>query len=108
MLDFWREEFMTQARIEQPEDFPLVIVGNKKDLVKPKVADDPNPQHTVTLIRNTQIDPEEADQWCQSRGNVVYLETSCLDRNSLEKAFTVIARKSAPPDHSIPGQQDEK
>jgi hypothetical protein len=39
MLDFWRDEFLMQGKVEHSEDFPFVIIGNKKDLLL-KITDD--------------------------------------------------------------------
>lgn len=33
MLDLWREEFISQSKITDPDSFPFVILGNKIDMV---------------------------------------------------------------------------
>ena len=29
----WREEFLSQAGVKDPDDFPFVVIGNKVDLI---------------------------------------------------------------------------
>lgn len=37
-LEMWREEFLTQGMIPNPENFPFVVIGNKIDLVDSRLV----------------------------------------------------------------------
>lgn len=57
-LDSWRDEFLIQAAPREPDNFPFVLLGNKVDL-EPRA-----------------ISAKRAQQWCQSKNNIPYFETS--------------------------------
>jgi len=73
-LEHWREQFLSQVSLQDPDKFPFVIVGNKIDLDKRVV-----PQ-------------KRAIAWCQSKGNLPYFETSAKDATHVEEAFQTIAK----------------
>ena len=55
MLDYWRDEFIQFAKIENPEEFPFIVLGNKRDLVKRDLENnDTNAPKTVFF--NVKID----------------------------------------------------
>ncbi|XP_017778920.1 PREDICTED: ras-related protein Rab-7a [Nicrophorus vespilloides] len=75
-LDSWRDEFLIQASPREPENFPFVLLGNKVDL-EPR-----------------GISTKRAQQWCQSKNNIPYFETSAKEALNVEQAFQCIARNA--------------
>ncbi|PSN30831.1 Ras-related protein Rab-7a [Blattella germanica] len=75
-LDSWRDEFLIQASPRDPENFPFVVLGNKIDL------------------ETRAISAKEAKQWCLSKNNIPYIETSAKEAINVELAFQTIARNA--------------
>jgi len=73
-LDSWRDEFLIQASPRDAENFPFVVLGNKVDL------------------ENRTVSAKRASQWCHSKGDVPYFETSAKEAINIEQAFQSIAR----------------
>lgn len=72
-LESWRDEFLIQASPRNPEEFPFVLLGNKVDL------------------ENRAVGVKRAQQWCQSKNNIPYFETSAKEGINVEQAFCTIA-----------------
>lgn len=77
-LDSWRDEFLVQAGPRDPESFPFILIGNKIDVDESKRA----------------ISQKRAMNYCQSKGNMPYFETSAKESINVEQAFEVIARNA--------------
>ncbi|XP_026323460.1 ras-related protein Rab-7a [Hyposmocoma kahamanoa] len=75
-LESWRDEFLIQASPRDPENFPFVILGNKVDL------------------ENRAVSAKRAQQWCQSKNDIPYFETSAKEAVNVELAFQTIARNA--------------
>lgn len=75
-LDSWRDEFLIQASPRDPEHFPFVALGNKVDL------------------DNRQVSTRRAQQWCQSKNDMPYYETSAKEGLNVELAFQTIAKNA--------------
>ncbi|XP_055904171.1 ras-related protein rab7 [Eupeodes corollae] len=75
-LDSWRDEFLIQASPRNPEQFPFVVLGNKVDL---ETRPMPN---------------RRAQQWCQSKNDIPYFETSAKEGVNVELAFQTIAKNA--------------
>lgn len=73
----WHREFLTQADPTDPETFPFVLLGNKVD------ADDGN---------SRMVSDKKAREWCNSRGNIPYFETSAKMDINVEDAFLSVAK----------------
>ncbi|XP_026764123.1 ras-related protein Rab-7a [Achroia grisella] len=73
-LESWKDEFLIQASPRDPENFPFVILGNKVDL------------------ENRAVSAKRAQQWCQSKNDIPYFETSAKEAVNVELAFQTIAR----------------
>jgi Ras-related protein Rab-7A len=73
-LDSWRDEFLIQASPRDPENFPFVVIGNKIDL------------------ENRQVPARRAQNWCESKNNIPYFETSAKEAINVEQAFQRIAK----------------
>jgi len=78
-LDNWRDEFLIQASPNDQENFPFVVLGNKVDV-------DDGKSRVVTEKR--------AKQWCASKGNIPYFETSAKEDFNVDAAFQCIARNA--------------
>ncbi|EEQ32324.1 hypothetical protein McanMca71_006416 [Microsporum canis] len=77
-LDSWRDEFLIQANLRDPESFPFVVLGNKIDVEESK----------------RMISSKRASTYCQSKGNIPYFETSAKEAINVEQAFEVIAKSA--------------
>ncbi|CAD1475845.1 unnamed protein product, partial [Heterotrigona itama] len=75
-LDSWRDEFLIQASPRDPDNFPFVVLGNKVDL------------------ESKVIHGKKAQQWCQSKNNIPYFETSAKEAINVEQAFQTIAKNA--------------
>jgi len=75
-LDSWRDEFLIQASPRDPDNFPFIVLGNKVDL------------------ENRVVAAKRAQQWCQSKSDVPYFETSAKEAINIEMAFQTIARNA--------------
>ncbi|CAI7993993.1 Ras-related protein rab7 [Geodia barretti] len=73
-LDSWRDEFLIQASPRDPENFPFVVLGNKVDL------------------ENRAVPTRRAQNWCESKNNIPYFETSAKEAINVEQAFQKIAK----------------
>jgi len=74
----WYDEFMKQSGIslENAANFPIVVVGNKADLMEFRV-----------------VTKEEAVEFCESLGpSVKYFETSAKESIQIEETFYYIAK----------------
>ncbi|CRK95309.1 CLUMA_CG008655, isoform A [Clunio marinus] len=75
-LDSWRDEFLIQASPRNPEHFPFVVLGNKIDL------------------ENRAVSSKRAQQWCQSKNDIPYFETSAKEGINVDLAFQTIAKNA--------------
>lgn len=75
-LDSWRDEFLIQASPRDPENFPFVVLGNKVDL------------------ESRAISAKRAQQWCQSKNNIPFYETSAKEAINVDQAFETIAKNA--------------
>merc|ERR1719499_3082947 len=72
-LDFWMGEFVEHADIKDPSRFPFLVVGNKHD-----------------LHEQQKVSESKAKAWCQSKGNIKFLQTSAKVNHNVEQAFTKV------------------
>ncbi|GMM48770.1 Rab family GTPase [Pichia kluyveri] len=75
-LTSWRDEFLIQANIKDPDNFPFIIIGNKIDLEEGKRL----------------ISTKKAQALSNSLGNLPYFETSAKESVNIDQAFEVVAR----------------
>ena len=71
----WREEFVSQAGVREPGKFPVVVVGNKKD-----------------LDGQRKVREGVAMQWCREHGDLPNFEVSAKDGTNVEAAFLCVSR----------------
>ncbi|KAJ4952138.1 hypothetical protein NE237_028970 [Protea cynaroides] len=76
-LDNWHDEFLRQASPVDPKNFPLVLLGNKIDI------DGGN---------SRVVSEKKARDWCASKGNIPYFETSAKEDINVDAAFLCVAR----------------
>lgn len=76
-LDNWHEEFLKQANPADPRTFPFILLGNKIDI------DGGN---------SRVVSEKKAKDWCASKGNIPYFETSAKEDVNVDAAFLSIAR----------------
>jgi len=76
-LESWMDEFLVHAAPRNADTFPFVVLGNKSDLVKKR-----------------QVQLNKAQQWCQSKGDIPYFETSAKEALNVEQAFQTIAKNA--------------
>ena len=69
-LNAWFNDFLKQAAPTDPENFPFVLIGNKIDLKE-----------------NRLISSQIAIEWCKSKHNVTYFETSVKEGINVNEAF---------------------
>lgn len=73
----WREEFLTQAALRDPANFPIILLGNKADL------------KTERRVREGM-----AVQWCRDKGNMPHYEVSAKENTGLDAAFLDLTRRA--------------
>lgn len=79
-LTSWKDEFLVQSNVSNPQDFPFIIIGNKIDVDDSKKI--PSLSKKLNNITNNQM------------GGLNYpvFETSAKDGVNVEAAFEVIAK----------------
>ena len=74
-IDTWRTDFLSQLNPKDPDNFPFVLLGNKCD------------KEGERKIPETKI-----KQYCSSKGNMPYQETSAKDNLNVDHAFEEAAK----------------
>ncbi|KAH3678512.1 hypothetical protein WICMUC_001529 [Wickerhamomyces mucosus] len=77
-ISSWKDEFLIQANVKDPENFPFVIIGNKVDVDESKKA----------------ISQKKAQQYAINLGNLPIFQTSAKEAVNIDQAFDVIARNA--------------
>ncbi|KZV25684.1 ras-related protein Rab7 [Dorcoceras hygrometricum] len=79
-LQNWHQEFLKQVgTAAAPETFPFVLIGNKVDI------DGGN---------SRVVSEKTAREWCISKGNIPYFETSAKEDYNVDAAFTSVAKSA--------------
>ncbi|KAK9165707.1 hypothetical protein Scep_000898 [Stephania cephalantha] len=81
-INKWLVGFVDQANVKCPETFPYLLLGNKVD---------------VDNGAHRQVSVKQAKDWCRSKGNVPYYETSAKDGLNVDNAFLHIAKIALAP-----------
>ena len=72
-IETWRTEFLEQLNPKNPNEFPLVLIGNKSDLQK-----------------DMQVDNEAIQNYCKEHNNMPFFMCSAKDNINLEEAFNKV------------------
>lgn len=83
-LNTWHDEFLNQASPSDPKHFPFILVGNKIDL------DGGNKR---------MVYEKKAREWCASKGDIPYFETSAKEDHNVDTAFLCIAKLALAHEH---------
>ncbi|XP_054805153.1 ras-related protein Rab7-like [Prosopis cineraria] len=83
-LNAWHDGFSKQADLNDPEAFPFVLLGNKIDL---------------NVGHNQPVCEEKVKEWCDSRGNMPYFQTSAKENYNVEEAFSCVAKIALENEH---------
>ncbi|KAL0907817.1 hypothetical protein M5K25_022256 [Dendrobium thyrsiflorum] len=83
-LDNWLDDFLKQASLSKPDAFPFILLGNKAD---------------VDGGNSRVVSEKKAKEWCASRGNIPYFETSAKEDYNVEAAFLSVAKLALEKDH---------
>ncbi|XP_027365806.1 ras-related protein Rab7 isoform X3 [Abrus precatorius] len=83
-LNNWHDEFLKQVYMNDPEAFPFVLLGNKVD---------------VDGGNSRRVTEKKAREWCASRGNIPYFETSAKEGYNVEEAFLRVAKIALENEH---------
>ncbi|ESW98237.1 hypothetical protein KL918_004017 [Ogataea parapolymorpha] len=89
-LQSWKDEFLIQANIKDPDNFPFVVIGNKIDVEENKRL----------------VSSKKAQSLCASMGNLPYFETSAKEAVNVEQAFDVVARNALQQEESLEFSDD--
>ncbi|CBI29352.3 unnamed protein product, partial [Vitis vinifera] len=80
-----------QANPSDPKTFPFILLGNKIDI------DGGN---------SRVVSKKKAEDWCASKGNIPYFETSAKEDYNVDAAFLCIAKTALANEHEQ--DMDEK
>ncbi|KAL1831347.1 hypothetical protein DCAR_0101311 [Daucus carota subsp. sativus] len=83
-LQTWHQDFLRQADPINPELFPFVLLGNKVD---------------VDGGNSRAVSEKVARDWCASRGNIPYFETSAKEGYNVDDAFLCVAQTALAAEH---------
>ncbi|CAI0554766.1 unnamed protein product [Linum tenue] len=76
-LTNWHDEFLKQVDPVHPDVFPFVLLGNKIDI------DGGN---------SRVVSEKKAREWCSSKGDIPYFETSAKEDYYVDDAFQSVAK----------------
>ncbi|KAJ4715533.1 ras-related protein Rab7-like [Melia azedarach] len=83
-LHNWRDEFLKQANPDDSETFPFIVLGNKVD---------------VDGGSSRVVSKKKAMEWCASKGNIPYFETSAKEDYNIDEAFFCVAKIALANEH---------
>ncbi|KAJ8769670.1 hypothetical protein K2173_005273 [Erythroxylum novogranatense] len=76
-LNNWHDEFLRQADPMNPDTFPFLLFGNKID---------------IDGGGSRLISEKRARDWCASKGDMPYFETSAKENYNVDEAFLCVAK----------------
>lgn len=74
-MSMWKKEFLYYADIQDGNNFPFVVLGNKID------------------VENRAVPYESSKEWCRQNGNCPYFETSAKDATNVDLAFKAAVKR---------------
>mmetsp|Transcript_31794 Transcript_31794/g.48801 ORF Transcript_31794/g.48801 Transcript_31794/m.48801 type:complete len:123 (+) Transcript_31794:302-670(+) len=75
----WKNHFMQRSQPDSPQTLPFLVLGNKLDLEEQGLR---------------RVQTEDAEEFCQSNGNMIFYETSAKSSVNVEQAFNELAIKA--------------
>ena len=72
-VETWRSEFLNQLNPSNPDEFPLILIGNKCD-----------------LQQECQVSDESIQNYCNEHNNMPFFKCSAKDNINLNEAFDKI------------------
>ncbi|KAF9681970.1 hypothetical protein SADUNF_Sadunf05G0058700 [Salix dunnii] len=81
-LNNWHDEFVKQAGPVDPDSFPFILFGNKIDGGSSRM-----------------VSEKKAREWCASRGDIPYFETSAKEGYNVNEAFLCVAKMALEGEH---------
>ena len=89
-VETWRTEFLEQLNPSKPDEFPIILIGNKSD-----------------MQNEMQVNKEAIENYCKEHNNMPYFSTSAKDDINLEETFAKVAdlayeRNSKNEDNFVP------
>ena len=76
-LENWKKEFTNQGGINNAENFPFIVVGNKCDRM------------------DKTVDTESVNQFCENLGAMPNFETSAKEGTGIFEAMEEVVRRAA-------------
>lgn len=94
-LASWKDEFLVQSNVANPQDFPFIIIGNKIDVDENKKI--PSLQKKLANVTNNQL------------GGLSYpvFDTSAKDSINVEAAFEVVAKMALQQEELSEGSRND-
>ncbi|XP_065875027.1 ras-related protein Rab7 isoform X2 [Euphorbia lathyris] len=83
-LNNWHDDFLKQADPIDPDAFPFILIGNKIDI-------DGGSSRVVS--------EKKAREWCNSKREMPYFETSAKENYNVDDAFLCVAKTALSTDH---------
>ncbi|WCJ31751.1 hypothetical protein M5689_013212 [Euphorbia peplus] len=83
-LNNWHDEFLKQADPVEPDAFPFILIGNKVD---------------VDGGSSRVVSEKKARDWCSSKREMPYFETSAKENYNVDDAFLCVAQTALATDH---------
>ena len=72
-IESWRTEFLEQLNPKNPNEFPLLLIGNKSDLQS-----------------DMKVNDEDIHNYCKEHNNMPFFMCSAKDNVNLEEAFNKV------------------
>lgn len=72
-VETWRSEFLNQLNPSKPDEFPLILIGNKCD-----------------MQQDSQVSDESIQNYCKEHNNLPFFMCSAKDNINLEEAFNKV------------------
>ena len=72
-IESWRKEFLEQLNPPNPNEFPMILIGNKCD-----------------MQNEMKVDNEEIQNYCKEHNDMPYFMCSAKDNINLEQAFNKV------------------